>query len=67
MTPPKVKSSARQPMMRAHIPGVPPRPGEPGWPSRPSTPELRYPGRPGLVSVFAAGGPRSGPADPHMA
>ena len=38
MTPPKVRSSARQPMMRAHIPGVPPRPGEPGWPSRPSIP-----------------------------
>jgi ATP-dependent Clp protease, protease subunit len=38
MTPPKVRSSARQPMMRGHIPGVPPRPGEPGWPSGPSIP-----------------------------
>src|SRR5712691_3980442 len=38
MTSPKVQSSARQPTMRAHIPGVPPRPGEPGWPSRPSIP-----------------------------
>ena len=38
MTSSKVRSSARQPMMRAHIPGVPPRPGEPGWPSRPSIP-----------------------------
>ena len=28
----------RQPMMRAHIPGVPPRPGEPGWPMAPPTP-----------------------------
>jgi ATP-dependent Clp protease, protease subunit len=38
MTSPKVQSSARQPMMRAHIPGIPSRPGEPGWPSRPSIP-----------------------------
>jgi ATP-dependent Clp protease, protease subunit len=38
MTSQKVQSSARQPMMRAHIPGLPPRPGEPGWPSRPGTP-----------------------------
>ena len=38
MTPPKVQSSARQPGMRAHIPGVPPRPEEPGWPFRPSVP-----------------------------
>src|SRR6266571_1882596 len=28
----------RQPMMRAHIPGVPPRPGEPGWPPTPPVP-----------------------------
>ena len=38
MTPPKARSSTPQPMMRGHIPGVPPRPGEPGWPSRPSIP-----------------------------
>jgi ATP-dependent Clp protease, protease subunit len=38
MTSPKGQSSARQPVMRAHIPGFPPRPGEPGWPSGPSTP-----------------------------
>lgn len=38
MTPPTVQSSARDLMMRAHIPAVPPRPGEPGWPSRPSGP-----------------------------
>ena len=38
MTPPRVQSSIRQPMMRAHIPGVPSRPDEPGWPSRPGPP-----------------------------
>jgi ATP-dependent Clp protease protease subunit len=38
MMPPKGQSSARQPMVRAHIPGVPPRPEEPGWPSIPGTP-----------------------------
>jgi len=38
MTPPKVRISARQSGMRAHVPGVPPRPGEPGWPSIPGTP-----------------------------
>jgi ATP-dependent Clp protease, protease subunit len=38
MTPPKVQRSARQPMMRAHIPEIPPGPGEPGWPARPSIP-----------------------------
>ena len=37
MTPPRVKNSARQPVMRAHIPGVPPQPEEPGRPfSHPS-------------------------------
>ncbi len=38
MTPPKVRSSARPPGMRGHIPGVPPRPEEPGWPYRRSIP-----------------------------
>ena len=67
MTPPKVQSSARQPMIRAHIPGVPPRPEEPGWPSRPSIPGTPLtPGAPDW-SVFAAGGPGAGPADPRVA
>ncbi len=37
MTSPKMQSSGRPLMMRAHIPGVP-RPGEPGEPGWPSTP-----------------------------
>jgi ATP-dependent Clp protease, protease subunit len=52
MMPPKVRSSARQPMMRAHIPRIPPRPGEPGWPSRPSIPGT--PPTPGTPSTPGA-------------
>ncbi len=38
--PSRVKSSVRQPMMGAHIPGVPSRREEPGWPFRPSIPGI---------------------------
>ncbi len=40
MMPSRVKSSVRQPMMGAHIPGVPSRREEPGWPLRPSIPGI---------------------------
>ncbi len=63
MTPPRVKSSARQPGMRAHIPGVPPRPEEPGRPFRPSIPGI--PLTPGAPDWFPSSPPEApGPVPP---
>jgi ATP-dependent Clp protease, protease subunit len=66
MTPPRVKNSARQPLMRAHIPGVPPRPEEPGRPFRPSSPGI--PLTPGAPDWFPSSPPEApGPVPPTRA
>ena len=63
MTPPRMKSSARQPVMHAHIPGVPPRPEEPGRPFRPSIPGI--PLTPGAPDWFPSSPPEApGPVQP---
>ena len=66
MTPPRVKNSARQPVMRAHIPGVPPQPEEPGRPFRPSIPGI--PLTPGAPDWFPSSPPEApGPVPPARA
>jgi len=57
--------TARAPIARAHIPGIPPRPGEPGWPSPPPGPGVPpAPGVPGVPGFPSAPPPAPGPLPP---
>ena len=54
--------TARHPMTRAHIPGVPPRPGGPGWP--PPSPAPGVPPHPDIPGFPPAPPPVPGPVSP---